>query len=279
MVIGFSQVGSPNGGWYVAGSGSVSDFEHITGDANWQLLWKSDGGVDEWKNPNYAGWNSTLKPACLTGSSSPERIIISISGSYGAKVSAWVDDIDSVVTTIRFKYPLVQEIILQPVVGGPAHLTCYEMGDSIRASWQHKYIDSAIAIVAGLDTLVSELCSPEVSSCNDYADMVGHLEPSIAHIIGAEIGQCYVSAMGITSVQNSDYELNIYPNPSDGKFIIQAADQINEQAISIYNYLGEQVWRSHVRGNYDLRGLPDGVYIIRLGEGKDTRSGKIIIWE
>ena len=47
MVIGFSQVGSPNGGWYVAGSGSVSDFEQITGDANWQLLWKSGGGVDE----------------------------------------------------------------------------------------------------------------------------------------------------------------------------------------------------------------------------------------
>ena len=69
--------------------------------------------------------------------------------------------------------------------------------------------------------------------------MVGHLEPSIAHIIGAEIGQCYVSATGKPSIQNPDFEFNIYPNPSSVVFSIRfTSKQLQDLQIRITNVVG-----------------------------------------
>ena len=54
---------------------------------------------------------------------------------------------------------------------------------------------------------------------------------------------------------------------------------MNKKATHIYNYLGDQVVHMRTGGCFDLTDLPAGVYVIRLGAGKDARSGKIIIWE
>jgi hypothetical protein len=132
QVIGFSQVGAANTGWYTAGV-SASNFEQIVGDSIWQLLWNGGAGVDKWKDPTYAGWNNTIVSACLTNSTAPDRVLLSISGPHGTNVAQWVADINSTIGTIRIKYPSVQHIILQPVVGGPVHQTCYNGIDSVTA--------------------------------------------------------------------------------------------------------------------------------------------------
>ena len=277
MVIGYSQVGAPYGGWYVSGSGAISDFEQAVGDSNWQLLWNSGGGIDQWKNPNYSGWSNSIQSTCSISSGAPERIVLSISGSYGANITSWVNDINSTIITIRLKYPSVQQIVLQPVVGGPAHQTCYVSGDSIRASWQHKYIDSAIAIVVGMDSLVSSECSPEVNYCNDYRDMVGHLDTSAAHIIGAEIGQCYTTSMGNSIVETTDDAFKIFPNPSYGKFSLQSLNTNDNLSINIYNYIGDLILNSIDKKEYDLSGHPSGIYIIQFTSGSITGARKILI--
>jgi hypothetical protein len=130
-------------------------------------------------------------------SMAPERVILSISGPFGDDVNAWRQWIENSITNIinkvgvwdpktrRVPVPTVRTIILQPVVGGPAEQRCPAVRDrgvcagAVRASCQHPYIDQAIArVVSGwsrTDVKVMAGCSPEVRSCEDYGDSLGHL--------------------------------------------------------------------------------------------------------
>lgn len=186
LVIGYSQVGQPQGGWFVTGG----VFESIVENARWELLWNSGAGVDRWQAPNYAGWSRPLISPCSNADpDAPDRIILSISGPYGEDVDAWVQAIEGTVVQIRTRYPSVRRIVLQPVVGGPQHQTCTRNGTDVRASWQHAHIDQAIARVAGAD--IQAGASPEVQVCSDYRDELGHLTVSAAEAVARWLAAYY----------------------------------------------------------------------------------------
>ena len=186
QVIGYSQVGQPRGGWFVSGGA----FESVVDDARWQLLWNSGAGVDRWQNSDYRGWTKPVESPCTEGP--VDRVLLSVSGPYGDDVDAWSDAIEATLTTIRTLLPEVKTIVLQPVVGGPDHQPCPSGGTDVRASWQHAYIDEAIDRVVGGD--VHAGASPEVRSCDDYTDAVGHLTEDAAEAIGRTIGEVYAAA-------------------------------------------------------------------------------------
>ncbi len=89
-----------------------------------------------------------------------------------------------------------------------------------------------------------------------------------------------------TTVLSHDIErekIHIYPNPSNGKFIIEIEsekDQMNDGIIIIYNALGEKVFKSDIKNlksEIDLN-LPGGTYIYRVTDNQgNINSGKIII--
>lgn len=275
MVIGFSQCGRIPDGWYVAGTDSVSDFEQAVNNDNWELLWGRGAGVDKWKNPDYDGWSNTIISPCLINSNSPDRVLLSVSGPHGTDITKWVNDIDSTIHIIRIKYPSVKEIILQPVVGGPSHQTCFIGIDSVRASWQHAYIDSAIAIVAANDTEVSAGCSPEVQTCSDYIDGKGHLDSIAAAIIGTNIAACYNQISNINKLDESEYHI-IYPNPTYGKVFF---DIKNIKSIEIININGQTIYKSKNKDlitEIDISMKPAGMYFINLITDKKTITGKLI---
>ncbi|MBX2798343.1 MAG: hypothetical protein KTR31_11755 [Myxococcales bacterium] len=185
QVIGYSQVGQTRGGWYTTDDAFESEVE----DDRWQLLWSSGGGVDLWQDPDYTGWSLQVLSRCADAADSPDRVLLSVSGPYGDDEVAWADAIDATIATIEDKLPTVEQIVLQPVVGGPAHAGCDSGAGLIRASWQHAHIDAAIDAVVG-DSVVAGM-SPEVRSCEDYRDSLGHLTEEAAQAIGAEIGTFY----------------------------------------------------------------------------------------
>jgi hypothetical protein len=181
-VIGFSQTR----GWF----SDTDTFENIVIDGNWQLIWQGGAGVDQWRNPNYGGWNQNIISSCTQNSNAPDRILLTISGPYGADEGAWAEAIQETIDNIRIKYPSVQEILLQPVVGGPNHEDCFLNGTAlIRASWQHKHIDNAIATLVGGDVLQG--FSPEVNDCSDYVDQTGHLTTIGYENAATNIGSYY----------------------------------------------------------------------------------------
>jgi hypothetical protein len=82
----------------------------------------------------------------------------------------------------------------------------------------------------------------------------------------------------------SEYDLAIFPNPSDGLFRIQFNSAIDNEdiKISIINGLGQKILekKAEVKDNtieVDLRGSSKGIYMIRLIMGKSVILKKFII--
>ena len=167
-VIGYSQVKQ----WFMP-------FERHVDNGKWELLWNGGAGVDKWSDPNYKGWDNRIVSPTTQRSGDPDRVVLSISGPYGDKVDLWARKIQETIKNIRAKYPNVQRIVLLPVVGGHNHHACPRPKGSgtVRAAYQHPYIDKAIAKIAATDPkkqIVAGI-SPETLSCSGFRDNVGHL--------------------------------------------------------------------------------------------------------
>ncbi|MGH9340911.1 MAG: pectate lyase [Acidobacteriota bacterium] len=199
QVIGYSQVGSTAGrhyGWYVADG----VFESIVEDGKWQLLWHGGGGVDRWRQADYVGWEREIISPCSSDSERPDRVVLSVSGPYGQDEAAWAEAIEASVNIIIAKLPSVRQIVLEPVVGGPGGQPCpcvrnCRERDRVRASWQYRHIDNAIRAVttrrSGVPVQVIAGFSPQVRSCDDYFDGLGHLMPEAAAAVARKLGEYY----------------------------------------------------------------------------------------
>jgi hypothetical protein len=106
---------------------------------------------------------------------------------------------------IRQQYSNVKHIILETVIGGPHHTTCYCQGANncfatpiatpVRASVNHPIIDQAIALWINRHpeaTDVSIGMSPEVDDCNWFADGTGHLRDAVECDMADRIAAYYM---------------------------------------------------------------------------------------
>jgi hypothetical protein len=80
--------------------------------------------------------------------------------------------------------------------------------------------------------------------------------------------QCSSIPTGIEKIANASPSISIYPNPSNGKFTIEAPGINGPSLLSVYNVLGEKVLtatlKDAVYNQIDLPQQPSGVYFIRL---------------
>jgi hypothetical protein len=183
VVIGFSQTSQ----WYKEG------FESQVEDASWQLFFHDGAGISTWANPDSGMWTrAELYSPCAERSADPDRVLLTVSeAEYLDDASAWQAFIEQAVQTIRAKYPGATSIILQPVVGGPDGARCDHNGVTVRATFNQPYIEQAIQAVAHDDPHVEAGFVPQVRTCDDYRDDIGHLEPEAKAPIAAEIGAYY----------------------------------------------------------------------------------------
>jgi hypothetical protein len=75
--------------------------------------------------------------------------------------------------------------------------------------------------------------------------------------------------------------VQIYPNPVHGQLTIEsnAITKLTGQTLHIYNVLGEQVFETQLSqsvNTINLTGFTNGIYILRLGEGNNIYTAKII---
>ena len=188
-MLGFSETAQ----WYDGFVAAIPD------PAAWQLRWSSGGSVDLWADPNYSGWGpSALTTRCRNGSSSPDRVVLNISGDYQTDPSWWAAKTSQVIENVHGKYPNVRLIALQPVVGGPNGGRCPISSPEaklpfVRATFNYPYIKQGLAMDVGGDVVTG--ASPEVRTCSDYqaGDWAGHLPPGSAAVVGASVAAFWAS--------------------------------------------------------------------------------------
>jgi hypothetical protein len=183
MVIGFSQTNQ----WFTSGT-----FEPLVGDAQWELKWLSGGSIDHWVDPADPAWDATVVSPCTVGRDAPDRVVMNVSGDYSADVQSWISRTSAVLANIRARYPTVRQIVLQPVVGGPGGAQCIDplTNTVVRASFNAPYITQALLTLVGGDVGMGP--QPEVRTCADYVDNIGHLQNSAFGAIASAIAAYYV---------------------------------------------------------------------------------------
>ncbi|MBI2966303.1 MAG: T9SS type A sorting domain-containing protein [Bacteroidetes bacterium] len=85
-------------------------------------------------------------------------------------------------------------------------------------------------------------------------------------------------SVGISDIQKEEW-ITIYPNPNNGRFIIQFTTPVTG-SIVIFNLLGEKIYvdgRSSTKTMIDLSEYSANIYFITLKNGDNAYHGKIII--
>ncbi len=92
--------------------------------------------------------------------------------------------------------------------------------------------------------------------------------------------------MGMEQVKVNRLEVEVFPNPSTGRFTIAfvGTQNVEHGTVEIYNILGERVYASNYslftnHYSLDLSNQPNGVYFYRVvnNDGSVLGSGKLII--
>lgn len=107
-----------------------------------------------------------------------------------------------------------------------------------------------------------------------------------------KVDSCHNSTVSVTEnqspVKNSNFKLNVFPNPLTGLFTIDICmEDIAEENmnIKVLNYIGQTVYEKHtqringcIRETIELDGsLSTGIYILQLTIGQKTENTKLLL--
>ena len=142
------------------------------------------------------------------------------------------------------------------------------------ASLNYRYMQIPVDLVTAPDTVILDIRSSMwTNTAVSYVGAVLKID---------EIN--FKSQMLPTNIRSfsNDKNINIYPNPSNGKFTIQISDGkmlLAKGKIEIYNEFGKKVLRSEIKNqklDFDISDMPNGIYFVKIYDGAVTLTEKII---
>jgi hypothetical protein len=81
--------------------------------------------------------------------------------------------------------------------------------------------------------------------------------------------------------ENADSKLQVFPNPTSGKFTVQLNQAAKDGKIRVYNILGNCVLTQQINSSFnqqlDLSGQAKGIYFVEVRSGETNETRKIII--
>ncbi len=139
------------------------------GFANCQARFGFGGDLTKWKDPGFVGYEGHVVHNIKKDRKQITRLIFNVSGE-SRTVDEWKSDIRQVVEILLTKYPNLQELYLQPVIGGIDH------NSNVRAVKNQPTITEAINGVVN-DSSQGLLRAGAIVQLEnkDFADMIGHL--------------------------------------------------------------------------------------------------------
>lgn len=139
------------------------------GFPNCQARFGFGGDLTKWKDAIFVGHEGHVVHNIRKDRKEITRLIFNVSGE-SRTIDEWKSDIENVVEILLKKYPNLQELYLQPVIGG------VDDKSNIRAVENHPQIVTAINAVVN-NSLPSLLKVGAVVKLKneDFNDMIGHL--------------------------------------------------------------------------------------------------------
>ena len=108
-------------------------------------------------------------------------------------------------------------------------------------------------------------------------------------LLTANLGQFGISAnfngicgpLGVASVQSSDNNLSVYPNPANTSVFVKLGSVSDKATVEVYNAIGQVVISSKEINDSSIElnvaNLAKGVYILKVTNGKEVSNTKIVI--
>jgi hypothetical protein len=86
------------------------------------------------------------------------------------------------------------------------------------------------------------------------------------------------NSAGIEQFANSNEQVNIYPNPNNGSFVIEASNS-TKQSMQVYDVNGKLVLNQTINGKttIDANNLNEGVYNISLQSNEGVVNKRLVI--
>lgn len=91
--------------------------------------------------------------------------------------------------------------------------------------------------------------------------------------------QCSDFITEVNTLYLSERGINIFPNPSKNNFSISVNREMNHALVEIYSSLGSKIYSEHFSGSMIIldNKLSNGIYFVRVIDGQQTWTGKIIV--
>ncbi|HKR03354.1 MAG TPA: T9SS type A sorting domain-containing protein [Bacteroidia bacterium] len=98
------------------------------------------------------------------------------------------------------------------------------------------------------------------------------------YAVGTWYGYDLSQSPNFISEPEKNLSLNIYPNPTHGKVII---NNNNLAEAEVYNYLGEKIYlpsrKNPTSCEIDFSNSPNGIYFLKINDRKNTLTKKIVV--
>lgn len=133
----------------------------------WQGRFTLGATLERWLDPGYQGWSGEFVTNMSCDAVAVDRVVFNVS-AFGQWLPRLETIIPQVVDMIRARYPSVRQIVLQPMVGGPAG-QCLEVRDAAN----HGLVAAALRDAAR--DIVQAGPPPIVQTCSQFRDQIGHL--------------------------------------------------------------------------------------------------------
>jgi hypothetical protein len=136
---------------------------------------------------------------------------------------------------------------------------------------------SLISFLPGFSSLSGSYCDAYITITGNYCSNKQTMAP-----MNDNFNENDAKTLKELSFENEDREpeINIYPNPTIGEFVIDFLDKDTTAEIYIQNFQGIFVrkveFHEEKKVNIDIRGLPSGMYIILIKTESYYFNKKII---
>lgn len=134
---------------------------------------------------------------------------------------------------------------------------------------------------------VTASCNAIATACSSYSVFRSSQSQNIIYINTAYPDEINIDAGTPTSINDLDMasDLNVYPNPTSGAFMLNVSGNGQENAeVSIYNLLGDKIYTGKsdfednmIRMPIDISNAAEGMYILKIKTDTSETTRRIVV--